>query len=162
MKYQYLGAGHSKSSPVVTEGCEVDLLLDRFVHDLGHLHLGHLGGGHRHGGIRVGGVRVVSVRVSGVGERQSGVGEGRSGDGLDLSLLISRPLASGLALGQAGHGETEDVGTASLLDAVGYVLHRHLHLLDDGLDDVRGVGEGGAQGVRVAKPGIELSRACYD
>ena len=126
---------------------QLDLLLHRLVDDLGDLHLGHLGLSNSHG--RVASVRVVSIGVTSVAQGEAGVSEDRSG-GSSLGL-VSGPLASGLTLSQAGNGEPEDVGAAGLLYRVGVVLHRNLHLLDDGLHDVWGVGEGGSQGVRVAE-----------
>ena len=136
---------------VVAERGQLDLLLHRLVDDLGDLHLGHLGLGNSDGGVAS--VGVVGVGVASVAQGQAGVGQHGSRGG--LGGLVSGPLASGLALSQAGNGEPENVGAAGLLDSVGDVLHRDLHLLDDGLDDVRGVGEGAAQGVGVAE---ELSR----
>ena len=132
---------------VVAERSQLDLLLHRLVDDLGDLHLGHLGLGNGHSGVSS--VWVVSVRVSSISQGQTGVGENRSGD--RGGLLVSGPLASGLTLSQAGNGEPEDVGAASLLDSVGVVLHRNLDLLDDGLEDVWGVGERGAQGIGVTE-----------
>ena len=131
----------------MAERSQLDLLLHRLVDDLGDLHLGHLGLGNSDGGVV--GIGVVSVGIASVGQGQARVGQDR-GSNL-LSGLVSGPLASGLTLGQAGDGEPEDVGAAGLLYRVGVVLHRNLHLLDDGLHDVWGVGEGGSQGVRVAE-----------
>ena len=139
---KYLGAGHRMAEPIVTERSQLDLLLHGLVHDLGDLNLGHLGLSHGHGGGVS--VRIVSVGVASVAQGQTGVSEDRSS-----SLLVSGPLTSGLTLSKTGNGEPEDVGAASLLDRVCVVLHRNLDLLDDGLDDVWGVGEGGTQGIGV-------------
>ena len=130
----------------MTEGSKLDLLLDWLVDDLGNLHLSHLWLGDSD--CWVASVREAGVRETGVGEWETGVCEDRGGN---LSLLISRPLTSGLSLGQAGNSETEHVGAAGLLDTVSDVLERNLHLLDDGLHDVWGVGEGGTQGIGVAQ-----------
>merc|ERR1712203_1287489 len=86
----------------------------------------------------------------GIQRIQRSPGEDRSRSS-SLGLLVSGPIASGLTLSQAGNGEPEDVGAASLLHRVGVILHRNLHLLDDGLHDVWGVGEGGAQGIGVTQ-----------
>ena len=139
----------------MAEGSKLDLLLDRLVDDLGDLHLGHLGLSHgvSGGDIGVVGIGIASVRIS--GERETSVGE--DGGGLDLGLLISRPLTSGLTLGQAGNSEPEHVGAPGLLDSVSNVLDWDLDLLHHGLDDVGGVGEGSPQGVGVAQV---LSGAC--
>merc|ERR1711953_1401629 len=150
----YLSAGHSKAGPIVTERSQLDLLLHRLVDDLGDLNLGHLRLSHGHGGGVSGGI--VSVGVASVAQGQTGVSEDRSRSSSLLGGLVSGPLTSGLTLSKTGNGKPEDVGAAGLLHSVGVVLDRNLHLLDDGLDDMWGVGEGAAQGIGVAKI---LSRA---
>ena len=131
----------------MAERSQLDLLLHRLVDDLRDLHLGHLGLGHGDGGVAS--VGVVSVGVASVGQGEPGVGQDRSGD--LRGGLVSGSLTSGLTLGQAGNGEPEDVGAAGLLDSVGVVLHGNLHLLDDGLHHVWGVGQGASQGIGVAE-----------
>ena len=99
------------------------------------------------------GVSETGVSETGVSEGQS-VGQ-RSGDGGGGSLngnglLVGGTLLPCLALLQARHGVTEGVGAAGDVGGVLDVLHGHLDLLDDGLDQVVAVSVGVASQAGVA------------
>ena len=154
MRNDKLSTWHWKSQTIVAGWSQLNLVLNRLVHHLGDLDLGHGGLGNLNLGHGVGESTIwVSVTESSVSVWKSGVGEDGGGSGFLSGLFISRSLTAGLSLSEARNCESKHVGAAGLLDGVGHVGNLDLDLLDYWLVDMGGVGvgQGGSQGVGVAK-----------